>query len=355
MIKKQIVDACEVIDNIINVDIRIRGVIKHLYEYARKKSKLPLVLNAAESLMKKVEKGNVVVIGSGTVLNPTYLGIGEMDGPPGATVLARTIGIGLGAIPLVIQESSQVEKQSSLMRNIGFTVTSLENAKKVIEIGRGPHMSKGFTTGRLMSVVDSFPENDKLARKAAKEFISEVHPAAVITVEVRDSNEKGVYHDGGGGWDASEGTARINYLIDEARDNGILTIGIGDYGNEIGCALVKEAVKKFVPWGAKCRCPCGGGVAAATETDLLVTAAVSNWAAGGISTALGLMLGNREIIHSGRLEAAVVKSAANAGFNDLWRILPSVDGLPLEVHVQIAELVRAVGENALKRLEISDT
>jgi hypothetical protein len=59
---------------------------------------------------------------------------------------------------------------------------------------------------------------------------------------------RGTYHNMFG-QDYSEGRARIDYLVEEAGERRILTIGIGDGGNEIGMGAIAEAVRKHVPHG----------------------------------------------------------------------------------------------------------
>ncbi len=347
MVKDDVVSyACEEIDKVISLDVSMRGLIKPLYEHAVKIGDSPLVLNAAEKIKSNISEGDVVIIASGCVLSPTFLKVGEMDGPPGATALARAVGSGLGAIPIVMQESSEVSRQRWMMNAVGFSVTTLEDAQKVVKMGRAPNRERG----RLMAVTSDFPDNDDSAKKESRNIISEINPAAIICVERKDKNRKGIYHDGAGGYDASEGTSRFDFLIEEAKKKGILTIGIGDYGNEIGFGIMKEVVEKHIPWGAKCRCPCESGIASVTRTDILLPATVSNWGAYGISAALGLILKNKNVIHSGRMENLYINAAHNAGFLDPYGVPPSVDYLPLEIHVNIAELTRTIAEMTLKKI-----
>jgi len=89
-------------------------------------------------------------------------------------------------------------------------------------------------------------------------------------------NEKGCIHSVRGE-ETTEHVAKIDLIIREARRAGILTIGIGDGGNEIGMGNIREEIQKGIPFGNRCNCPCGEGIAPATETDFLVTATVSNW------------------------------------------------------------------------------
>ena len=98
-------------------------------------------------------------------------------------------------------------------------------------------------------------------------------------MEALGVNSKGVAHSSTG-LPAMEGRARFEHLISAAREADVLTIGIGDNGNEIGFGLIAEEVRSIKPFGRECRCPCGGGIATVNACDILITVAVSNW--GGV-------------------------------------------------------------------------
>lgn len=70
-------------------------------------------------------------------------------------------------------------------------------------------------------------------------------------------------------------------LFEAARQRGVLTIGVGDPGNEIGMGAIADTVKRLLPYGAECQCSCAGGVADATEVDVVVPGTCSNWGAYG--------------------------------------------------------------------------
>lgn len=72
----------------------------------------------------------------------------------------------------------------------------------------------------------------------------------LFCIEKAGFNAKGIYHNMRG-HDYSAGRARIDYLVFEAQKRQILTVGIGDGGNEIGMGCVLDAVKKHV----RCRLP----------------------------------------------------------------------------------------------------
>jgi thiamine pyrophosphate-dependent acetolactate synthase large subunit-like protein len=72
---------------------------------------------------------------------------------------------------------------------------------------------------------------------------------------------------------------------------GVLTVGIGDGGNEIGMGNIYDTVRKVVPYGDQCKCPAKCGIADSTLVDVTVVATVSNWGAYGIEACLAALSG----------------------------------------------------------------
>jgi D-glutamate cyclase len=142
----------------------------------------------------------------------------------------------------------------------------------------------------------------------------------------------------------SQGRARIDYLVEEATTSQIPTIGVGDGGNEIGMGAVAEAVHQYVPHG--------NILCAKLATDVLLPAGVSNWGCYAIQAALAVMTGKPDLIHTAAMERRLVEAAANAGLVDgnTGKCEPTVDGLPIEVHAGIVELLAATAQRGLKKL-----
>jgi len=111
-----------------------------------------------------------------------------------------------------------------------------------------------------------------------------LRPSALIAIEKLGPNQQGVYHMVKG-HDSSAFQAKAGRLFDAARPRGILTIGVGDRGNEIGMGAIADTVRQVLPYGSICQCPCGGGVADATEVDVVVPGTCSNWGAYGMPPA----------------------------------------------------------------------
>jgi hypothetical protein len=260
------------------------------------------------------------------------LSIGETDGPVGVAALARALSYGFNAIPVVITDTSLIEPISATLRAAGQAIVTLDDAKRATS-------NKRFCS---VAVVLGFPLEDGEARKEAKRIISEFRPTAMIAVERAGMTPKGTYHNMLG-QDYSEGRARIDYLVEEAMSSQIPTIGVGDGGNEIGMGAVAEAVHQYVPHG-KILC-------AKLATDVLLPAGVSNWGCYAIQAALAVMTEKPDLLHTAAMERRLVEAAANAGLVDgnTGKCEPTVDGLPVEVHVGIVELLAATAQRGIRK------
>ena len=82
-------------------------------------------------------------------------------------------------------------------------------------------------------------------------------------------------------------------------------------------------------------------IASVVKVRHLVVAGVSNWGAYGIVAELSALAG-RPLLHTAEEERAMVQACVDAGAVDglTRRAEPTVDGLPLEAHVGMLELLR---------------
>ncbi len=331
--------AAEQVDKVISLDVGLRGVIGKLYSFAREKISLPLCLNAAELLKERLESGKVVFLATGWPDRPHITHkIAESDGPPGAAVLARGLHIGFNAVPFIFAEEQLVTGISKVVQAAGFRILNPEEAIKSA-FSRAPIHA---------AAVLSFPTDKREAEAKARELIDKYDPAAVVTIERGGMNEKGEIHTSRGD-NTTEVLAKIDYLVTEASERGIVTIGIGDGGNEIGMGLIKDEIRKNIPFGAECRCGCGSGIAPETVTDTLVAAAVSNWGAYGVTACLSLLSKNINIFHNEAIEERILRESANASFIDgiTGYVDPSADGLPLSVNTSVVRILREIVEKSI--------
>jgi hypothetical protein len=338
--KQHILDLAEDIDRLITLDINRRGVISVLYQAAREKLGEPVVLAAARSLNKSVAPGNVVLIATGWPDRPWITpDIGELDGPPGAALLARSLHRALGAVTIFLIEEELQGAMKAAARGAGFALLSPEQALEACHSLAPLHAAS----------VLSFPKDPSEAAAESRRLISRLSPKAIISVEKGSANEKGIIHNARG-MDTTACMAKVDELVKVAAQSNVLTIGIGDGGNEIGMGLIAETVRAHVPYGKRCACPCQVGLAPALPTDILVPASVSNWGAYGIAACLAVLRGQSEILHDEATEQRTLREAADAGLIDgnTGYVDPGADGLPVAVHAAIITLLNQLVSNALR-------
>ena len=321
----------DTIDRIVNLDLGKRGVDK-LYEPARTRSGEALTAAAARSIAK-LAAGDRVALVTGSLTRPwVSMTIGETDGPVGTAALARALSYGFNAIPVVVTDSSLLEPIGATLRAAGLAVVTLEQARRATS-------NRRFCG---VAVTLGYPLADDEARAEANRLLDELTPRAVIAIERPGMTVRGTYHNMFG-QDYGEGRARIDYLVEEAGERRIPTIGIGDGGNEIGMGAIAEAVRKHVPHGEI--------LCARVATDVLLPVGVSNWGCYGIQAALAILTEKPELAHNSSLEKHLIEAAAAAGLVDgiTGKCEATVDGMPVEVHMGIVQLLQTTVERALSR------
>jgi len=194
------------------------------------------------------------------------------------------------------------------------------------------------------------PNKWSKAKAVSLELFKKYQPSMIIAVERIGVNNKGVYHHMNGIKIDSNDFAYLDSLIELARERNILTISVGDNGNELGCGIILDTVQKVQPWGKICQCPCQSGIASSSEVDVLVMAAVSNWGAYGINALLAYLLENIDLIHSERMEEKMLEACVRTGCvdGDLDIPSPTVDGISLESQKAIITLLREIVIRAMK-------
>jgi hypothetical protein len=294
------------IDQVAALDLPTRRVVRQLYEAAFKIVNKPLCLAAAEKIAAKTSRGDSVFIITGFPIISKKLW--ETDGPLGAVVLAETLRV-VELKPLLITDDGCVE----ILRAVS------------------PDMQ-----------VSEFPVNDEQAQLEAESLISKFNPSALIAIERPGWNEEHEYHNMKG-QNISHFVGKTDHLFHRGRKSGIATVAVGDGGNELGCGAIAETVRRYVPYGAKCQCSCGGGNAAATSADVLVISGVSNWGSYGIAACFSL-LENAEYKHDGENELRLLKRVVEAGAIDSMTLesKPLVDGVPPAINSLVVNLLWAI-------------
>ncbi len=314
----------EAIDRLLTIDVAGRGVINKLYQAARVKHKSPLCLLAAKKLAAAVKPNDVVFITTGMLIHP-FQDIGETDGPIGGAGLARALRIALGARTVFVTDKPLMEMISRTARGGDATLVS-------------PEMLLGLDIP-VTSVIP-FPTTEEEAGKEAKRLIKEYKPKAIVAIERRGVSKNGVYH-AWSGYDMAPYEGRVGRLFKEFRKEKLLTIGIGDGGNEIGMGNIYNTVRKVVPYGDSCKCPTKCGIADSTIVDVAVVATISDWGAYGIEACLAAVTGKPDALHSGEDELRMIRECVDAGGIDGPTKVPrpSIDALPAKVHASVVDIL----------------
>jgi len=315
----------EVVDHFVTVPFCTSGgpsvyaekpIIGAIYGAARERTgDLPLTYAAARALLERVPVGGRLVIGTGFVVPPVLRA--EGDGPLGAPFLARAMALAREAHTIVVTEPTNVEPIKQVMRASGLQVAELEEALEV------PHKT----------AVVPFPVgDDDLSRKAGIETLDLLKPDAIVTIEKLSRNTEGRYYNGMV-TDLTDVTGKIDFMIEEARKRGILTIGLGDGGNEIGMGNILDVIQERVPNGK--------AVGAATQTELLVVGASASWGSYGIEACLAALTGKRHILHDEEMERRMLDQSALAGIVDPLTGLAEgwLDGVPPQVNYAIVRIL----------------
>jgi len=268
----------------------------------------PLSYQIGERLQRL--KGKQVFLFTGFVV-PELYPQGENDGPLGTIALTHALER-IGLLPIIWVDPQLLDSAMWLGAELGIEAPI--RAIDLDELGRCAHQ-----------------------------------PAAVIAVEKPGQNERHTMHTFDGIAIVS-GSVPIDCLFHEWAEAGILTIGIGDRGNEIGFGLLRDEVAKLRPETSSCRCGCGGGVVSSTSTQLLLPAAVSNWGAYGIAASLAVLANDEALLLNPDQEARLLQVAAVRGCVDgvQRRSGFGVDGISGEISVAVVRELQQIAQRAIK-------
>ena len=326
----------EDLDQLMNLDPRGYGVCRILYEGARKMTGEPLTMKCAKELKERLKENDVVYIITGFVLLSNKRA--EMDGIISAMLLARALVKAYGVKPLIICPEENLVAVRNLSNNIGLHL--YETIEELLEypISIGVH---------------SFTKDVNEAEEQADELMKQAFPKAVIAIEAPGANGKGVYHNALGK-DLTCLEAKTDALFVKCKEAGVWNMAIGDLGNELGMGALENHLKKHIPYMDQngCTCGCGGGSMAAVAADNIITATVSDWGGYGLIAATAYLNQDMDIMHTGEMEEEVIKTASNSGMVDMYGWLEyAIDGIPMDFHVHLVELMRKCVENTLKQKE----
>ena len=318
----------EYVDRLITVEMRNRAMnhnmIKQIYDQAREEGGgRPITARAAEGLVANVKAGDTVFIVIGAGYAPE-VPKGESDGPPGAAALARALFWGLKAVPVYVTEVCHADPMFASSQAAGIMIRDYDLAKR----------------RRMGGSLITAPTDQTLVKAWATSVFDTYAPKAIIAAERLGPNEHGVIHYSTGV--RPQGFIDLAPLFEEASRRNILSIGIGDNGNEIGFGRIHSFMREFHPYGRKCQCTCGGGVPTVVATDILLPASVSNWGCYGIAALLAFLVKKQDLLQSPELEQRILRACLDAGGWEM-RYCTSrfiVDGTEGETSMAIVQMLR---------------
>jgi D-glutamate cyclase-like protein len=315
------------IDHVLALDPGARGIASFF---------TPGAARAAASALRDARR---VLVATGFVVQP---GMPETDGPPGAAILGRALRR-LGAtvryvtdpltLPLLDAALDVLEEPGDVREypagpDAALEVLAEERPTHLVAVecpGRAP--SGDYLNARGESVAAWNRPLDALflqngARRARLRTRARGSPPSHRTDRVPRAAGASV-------------AARATVAADASRGDGALravTVGVGDGGNEIGMGNVRD---RLVREGHLL-----GRIASTVRVDHLVVAGTSNWGAYGIVAALARSSG-APLLHTPAVERRLVHACVEAGGVDglTRRREPTVDGLSLDVHSAVVELL----------------
>ncbi|RZT28536.1 uncharacterized protein DUF4392 [Kribbella sp. VKM Ac-2569] len=322
------------VDQIMTTELRPlgnmpRGVAHKLYDAVRRRTGTPLSTAMAEGIVNRVTAGDTVLILCGAGGPPT-LPTGEIDGLLGAVALARVLALGLRAEVHLASVERFMEPLTQVVRAGELNV----------RLGPEDHRPGSIT-------LHISPEDDDLGREFSGRILDELQPALVLAIELLSPNRAGIIHGATGlPWHDVHFDSAVLFKLAQSR--GILTCGIGDAGNEAGFGSVPE-VGTIQPQGSVCRCPCGAGMASAVATDLVLSAAISDWGGYAVTALIAYLIRRPDLIADPDYVENLLRAAVRSGAVCGWYARPTLsdDGVPLVAQRAAATLMQTAVTQAL--------
>lgn len=327
------------IDNFMTLDYTGVGLIGKLYEALQTRQSGYCCMGAAERMVQtaRANPHAPMLIATGF---PEGGGVPETDGPVGAALLARALFMGLGVISVIVIDEDWAEMMAATCMGAGMSPRPL------------PASGEATPVEFLRPVyIKTVPKDAAGCHQVADELLRVTRPSLLLSIERPGCNANGLYH-GLGGRPLDGMVGDLDYLFRKAQEQGTLTIGIGDGGNELGMGVIAEDLPKFSPKAVDCGTPGRGGVGAATAADWLVVSNVSNWGATGIIAALSALLENPNVFHDPELEVrATEQCVENGGVDGMFMAPePANDGIHIKewegmVRTLRGSVMRAMGHS----------
>lgn len=267
-------------------------------------------ISHGQDLVKAAEElysGTRIIIVTGFCIAEELCG--ETDGPLGAVTLAWTLEK-LGKTVLLVTDSYSEHILEACAGHVGI------DAKRAILPNQG---TEAFCT----DLIDSF------------------RPSHIVSIERPGKAKDGRFYSMRGK-DLTHLIPDSDSMFEAAKQRGIITIAVGDGGNELGMGKVRELVVKFLDMGET--------IAAVTEADYAIVSGVSNWGAHGLEAMLSI-LAERMLLQDEITERALLEKMVEAGAVDgcSKKREPTVDGLSLEQNTEILTSLRRLTADFIEK------
>ncbi len=296
------------LERLVTTEMRQRnlpqGYVRQFYEAAR--GEAPISYEIVRDLL--AGQGRRVALVTGFVFHP-HLPNGEVDGPIGAVVLGRALQK-LGFTPTVVVQEELLGVVGALLDEAAcsFEVRSSSNA------------------------------SSEAARLWTEDF------DLALAIEKPGRNELGVRHTVMG-VPMPEGDGYVDDFFRTMSEQGKLTIGFGDGGNEIGFGRIYEFTRQLLPDAGGGQEARPGGIVAATATKHLFPAALSNFGAYALAAALELYTDTDDLLPTAEGVGRLMRVAVDHGCLDGGTAKPGVvadDGVPVETVQAIVTVLRTI-------------
>lgn len=282
----------------------IQGMVRAFYEEVRGEN--PISYDICEALA--AVPGRRVALVTGFVLHP-HLAHGEVDGPVGAAVLGVALKQ-LGYKPTVLVQGELVEVVNELLKVLGDDVPVVSTSDR--------------ETGEVVGWSHDYD--------------------VAVAIEKPGRNVNGVRHTLMG-VEMPDGDSYVDDFFRAMSSQGKLTVAFGDGGNEIGFGKIYDFASRIVPGGGGGAQAAKGGIVAATATDHLFPAAVSNFGTFALAAALELHTGSEGLLPEPAVIRRLVETAVENGCLDGGSGRPGVvadDGIPVDAIVAVVLLLRTI-------------
>lgn len=201
---------------------------------------------------------------------------------------------------------------------------------------------------RLGAAVEYAPEAQEDVADWVTNMMNDLDPKAVIATERIGPGKDGILHSATGipfgypGKPVGEGIVDISPVMTAATERGVLTVAIGDAGNEVGFGslhhIVVEALNK------------GELLANTTMADIVFPVMCSNWGCYGIEAALAFLLENPKIMHTPEQERRQLMACLDAGGLEAITCTTNfeVDGLDGETSMACVQILHNIVRKTLE-------